>query len=208
MRISHLMLPLMVPVLGLTTPLLAQNSSSITSNGDNQHAQVSQQSALSSSVEITQIGSSNISRVTQSGSDNDVELVTDGVLQEQNINQAGDGMNGAHLVVFGSANTADIGQYSSAGGINEISLLQDGSNNQAQLQQQATAAGLNRIDLIQAGNDNLALLSQNGGDNNINLTQNGDANQADVTQNGSGLGFTLTQEGGAQVIVTQTSPGG
>ena len=186
----------------------AQSNSVVTSIGDGQEVLVDQSEANSGSVAVEQIGMYNAAIVRQRGDDNEVDLVSNGSDQRHEIDQEGIGSNRLMLNASGANNESRIFQSSEIGGLNAIQLLQDGTNNQALLEQQSTAAGLNSINLVQSGNDNLARLTQIGVDNSIDLTQNGDANSADVTQTGTGLGFALTQEGGAQIVVTQSNPGG
>ena len=186
----------------------AQSDATITLMGDRQEVLVDQSDANSGSVSVEQIGVGNVTQVHQRDDDNEADIVIEGSDQRHEVDQAGGGSNRLLLRSYGANSESRIIQQSAVGGLNAISLLQDGTNNQAMLEQQSTAAGLNSINLIQSGNDNLARLTQIGIDNAIDLTQNGNANSADITQTGNGLGFALTQAGGAQIVVTQSNPGG
>lgn len=186
----------------------AQTSNAISVVGDGQELLIDQSDAVSGSVLVQQIGNANGVQIRQADTDSSADVAINGSDQRHEISQEGNGENQAILSSFGTGNTSQISQQSAVGGLNSLALLQDGTNNRAELEQQTTAAGLNRIDLIQSGNDNAARLVQNGVDNAIDLTQNGDTNAANITQTGNGLGFILTQTGGAQITVTQTTPGG
>lgn len=184
----------------------AQNQSNISTAGSNNAVLTDQSAAVGASINVEQIGSNNRFEATQESSNADLAVSVDGNAQTQIVVQRGLTDNHATIQAIGSNNEATLFQDGSIGS-NIATLVQTGSGNQAIMNQYALG-GVNSIMLGQFGNNNLAELTQNGVDNDIQLQQNGDNNAAAVTQNGNGLGFALTQNGGAQVTVTQTSPGG
>lgn len=186
--------------------LAAQSQTHISTTGNANEVLTNQSNTIGANINVEQIGTGNRTEITQESSNAGLVLAVDGDTQTQIVVQRGLTDNQATIQAIGSDNYASLTQDGSIGS-NLAALIQTGSNNQA-IMNQYTLGGINSITLGQFGNNNLAELIQNGVDNDIQLQQNGDNNAAAVTQNGNGLGFALTQNGGAQITVTQTSPGG